>query len=269
MRIKVTKPSRNLRSTATRQDPPAQVGSPTLSHDETPNPKKRNQEKHEDEAMRPSKRGRKPTVLTEVKRFDTTINKLREDFKSKAHELETLKTENQNLLLQISSLKKDLQKAQQTLEYQEETEELQSSNIDQLQNECRSLRRKLEKAIDDTKQDPGRYIKISDSDITSEWWKLSFNVRNLVSQFLTKSPANECDGIETLMKQLKRDVSLSVCDVTSLRVAVLRRMIWEKVILGIFLGKRPVWHGAAGQVLTQIISTNGKSFFFFSLHLNL
>lgn len=260
MRINVIKPSRNLRSNATKQDP-AQVGSPTLSQNETPNPKKRNQEKHEDEFLRPGKRGRKPATHTEVKRFETTVNGLLEDFKSKAHDLETSKTKNQEQRVLITSLKKDLKKAQQALRRHEETEELQSSNIDQLQNECRSLRRKLEKAIDDAKQDSGRYIKVSDSDITFEWGKLSFNVRGLVSQCLIKSPVNERDSIETLLKQLKRDLALSVCDIASLRVAVLRRMIWEKVVLGVFLGKRPVWHGAAGQVLTQIVSSKCKSFF--------
>ncbi|UKZ63014.1 uncharacterized protein TrAtP1_004242 [Trichoderma atroviride] len=255
-RIKV-KTSRNLRSTASKQDS-AQLGSPTLSQTETPNPKKRGHEKHEDEVIRPGKRGRKPAVQTEVKNFETTIYGLLDDFKSKAHGFEASKTKNQELRLQFNALKKEHKKAQQALHHQEELEELQSSKIDQLQNECRSLRRMLEKAIDDARQDSGRYTKFSDSDITTEWGQLAFNVRGLVTQCFTKRPVNECDSIETLMRQLGRRSSLSVCDIASLRVAVLRRLIWEKVILGVLLGKRPIWHGAAGQLLTQIVSIKGQ-----------
>lgn len=261
VRIKVIEPSRVLRSTATKQDP-AQVGSPTLSQDETPNLKKRGHEKHEDEVTRPGKRGRKPAAHKEVKNFETAIHGLLEDFKSKAHDLETSKTKNQKLRLEMTSLKKDLKKAQRAQQDLEELEESQSSQIDQLQNECSSLRRKLEKAIDDAKQDSSRYTKYSDSDIITEWGQLSFNVRGLVSQCLTKRPVNEGDGIETLMKQLGRRLSLSLCDIASLRVAVLRRTIWDIILLGVFSGKRPIWHGKLGQMLTQVVSTKGKSCFF-------
>lgn len=261
VRIKLNKSSRFLRSTAAKQGP-EQLGSQTSSQVETPKLEKRGCEEHEDEVTRPGKRGRKPAVQTQVKNFETRIHGLLEDFKSKAHGFETSKTKNQELRLQFNALKKEHKEAQQALQHQEELEELQSSKIGQLQNECRILRRKLEKAIDDAKQDSGRYTKFSDSDITTEWGQLAFNVRGLVSQCLTKSPVNEFDSIQTLMKQLGRRFPLSVCDIASLRVAVLRRMIWEKVILGVFLGKRPIWHGAAGQLLTQIVSTKGKSFFF-------
>ncbi|KAK1250360.1 hypothetical protein MKX08_010363 [Trichoderma sp. CBMAI-0020] len=254
-KVRITvKTSRVLRSTAPKQDS-AQLESPT-SETETPYPKKRGQEKHEDEVIRSGKRGRKPAIQTEVEDFETTLHELLEEYKSKVHGFEASKTRNLGLRLQFNSLKEEHRKTQKALQNQEELQELQSSRSDQLQNECRSLRRKLEKAIDDAKQDSGRYTKFSDSDITFEWKKLSFDIRDLVSQCLTKSPVNERDSIEALMKQLENRPSLSVCDIASLRVAVLRRTIWE-VILGVLLGRWLIWHGAAGQMLTQIVSTEG------------
>jgi hypothetical protein len=234
-----------------------------LSHTETPNARKRGHEKHEDDTIRPRKRGRKPAVRSDTEKFDTGIRGLQEQFNSKLHDLKISNTKNQKLQSQISSLKKDLKEAQQIQQDLEESEELKSEEIKQLQNERSSLRRRLEKAIDDAKQDSSRYTKFSDSDITAGWGRLSFNVRDLVSQYLTKSPDNECDIIETLMKQLGICLPLSVCDITSLRVAVLRRTIWEKVILGVFAGRELTWHGKAGQMLTQIVTMRSKSFLFF------
>lgn len=220
--------------------------------------------------MRPEKRGRKPAVNTEVKKFETTIHGLLEEFKAKAHDFENSKTRNQGLRLQNTSLKKDLKQAQQDQKDQKQLEALQSSKITQLQNECSKLRRKLEAVIDASKKDLGKYTKVSDSDIAAEWGKLSFNIRNLVSQCLTKPLTNECDEIETLMKRMKKLLPLSFCNVASLRVAVLRRTIWYMITSAIFSGMRPVWYGEAGQMLTQVLLIEGHySFRFYLVQIDL
>ncbi|KAL6908484.1 hypothetical protein GGI43DRAFT_429471 [Trichoderma evansii] len=247
--IILIKPSRVLRSNAAKEEP-MQLESPTSSQIETPNPRKRGREKHDDDATRPEKRSKKPTVNAKIKKYEKVFDEWLEDYKSKSQGFETLKSKNRELLLENNSLKKDLKQAQQD---QKRIEAFHTSEIVLLQSECSSLRRKLEAAIDASKQDSGRYTKVSDSDITAEWGKLSFNIRDLVSQCLTKRPTNECDEIETLLNRMKMFLPLSLCDVASLRVAVLRRMIWHTIRLAVFSGTRRMWHGETGQMLTQIV----------------
>lgn len=245
----VLKTSRVLRSNAVKHEP-MQPGSPTSSQIETPNLAKRGREKHDDVATRPEKRVKKPAVDAKIEKYEKAFDEWLEDYKSKTQGLETFKTKNQELCMENNTLKKGLKKAQQD---QKRMEALHSSEISLLQSECSKLRKKLEAAIDASKQDNLKYTKVSDSDITAEWGKLSFNIRDLVSQCLTKHPANENDEIETLMKRMKRFLPLSNCNVASLRAAVLRRMIWYIIKSAVFSGMRPIWYGAAGQMLTQVV----------------
>ncbi|UKZ87944.1 uncharacterized protein TrAFT101_003714 [Trichoderma asperellum] len=245
----VLKTSRVLRSNAVKHEP-MQPGSPTSSQIETPNLAKRGREKHDDVATRPEKRVKKPAVDAKIEKYEKAFDEWLEDYKSKTQGLETFKTKNQELCMENNTLKKGLKKAQQD---QKRMEALHSSEISLLQSECSKLRKKLEAAIDASKQDNLKYTKVSDSDITAEWGKLSFNIRDLVSQCLTKHPANENDEIETLMKRMKRFLPLSYCNVASLRAAVLRRMIWYIIKSAVFSGMRPIWYGAAGQMLTQVV----------------
>lgn len=173
-----------------------------------------------------------------------------EDYKSNIQALETLKIKNQELHLENNSLKKDLKQTEQD---QKRIEASRNSDISLLRSECSKLRRNLEAAIDASKQASGKYTKVSDSDIAAEWGKLSFNIRNLVSQCLTNHPTNECDEFETLMKWMKRFLPLSLCNVASLRAAVLRRTTWHVINCAVFSGMRPIWCGEAGQMLTQTL----------------
>jgi hypothetical protein len=134
----------------------------------------------------------------------------------------------------------------------------QNREIALWESECNDWRRKLAMALDEAKQDSDKYVKVSDSDIAGDWQKLSFNIRDLVSQCVTKEPTNECDELETLMDWLKRYLPLSLCEISSLRVAVLRRTIWHIIILGVFSGELAIWHGEIGKMLTQFLSEKSK-----------
>ncbi|KAL7927676.1 hypothetical protein ACQKWADRAFT_325164 [Trichoderma austrokoningii] len=250
----ISQPSRNLRSKTAKAEL-VQQASPTSSQIEVPNTRKRNGEKHNDVAARPGKCGKKSTVDPKIKKYEKAFDEWLEDYKTKTQSLETLKTKNQELHLENIALKKDLKQAQQDYERMEAS---QQSEITLLESECSKLRRYLEAAIDAAKQDPGKHTKVSDSDITTKWGQLSFNIRNLVSQCLIRRPINECDEIERLLKRMKRLLPLSYCDVVSLRVAVLRRTIWFTIILSVFSGTRPVWYGEADQTLTQIVPMEGR-----------
>lgn len=250
----ISRVSRVLRSSTAKQRS-IQAGSPTLSQISTPDLIKRGRGKCENEDTRPKKRGRKPTVDTEIKKFEAIMGGLLEDFKSKAYSLESNKAENMGLHLQINSLKTNLKQAQQD---RKRIEASLSSKITQLQTEYNKLRRRLVIAIDATKEDSRGYVKVSDSDIAAEWGRLSFNIRDLISQCATENPVNECDELETFMEDLGRHLSLSLCDVLNLRRAILRRVIWSIIMSSVFSGEQPIWHGEAGQMLTRLVSDEGK-----------
>ncbi|KAM0256668.1 hypothetical protein ACHAQJ_004822 [Trichoderma viride] len=246
-----TNENRRVLRSRTAKEESINSGSPTSNRIMTPELGKRDREDYENETMRPAKRGRKPAANTEITKFEKDVHGLLEKYASKVHDLETIRTKNQELQIQVDSFKKRLKQVQRDHRQREMS---QSRQITSLETDCFEWKRKLVIALDEAKQDSGKYSKVPDSDITEEWRKLSFNIRDLVSQCLTEEPTNECDKLETLMNGLKRYLPLSLCDVAGLRFAVLRRVIWNILILGVFSGRRPIWHGEAGQMLTKFLS---------------
>ncbi|KAL6834057.1 hypothetical protein J3E69DRAFT_376945 [Trichoderma sp. SZMC 28015] len=209
---------------------------------------KRSHGNDESEPTKPAKRGRKPTANTEIKKFEKDAFALAERFSSKMMDLETTRSENQDLQVQIKALKSELERAQQA---QQQSEASFNQKITQLKNDSQKWRCDLASALEAAKKDSGKYIKVSDSEIKQNWMTLSFNIRGLVTHYLTEMPS---DQITVLESQVIDYMLLTPRDISALRTNILRRAIWNILDLAIFSGNRSVWHGDIGSTLTQFLS---------------
>ncbi|KKP07555.1 hypothetical protein THAR02_00351 [Trichoderma harzianum] len=178
---------------------------------------KRSHDDHESEPTRPAKRGPKPSANTEIKRFEKEALGLLDRYKSKANDLETARSEIQNLQGQVKDLKSALEQAQ---EAHKQSEILNSQKITQLKNDSREWRCQLASALEAEKKDTGKYVKVPDSDIKQGWLVLSYNIRDLVTQCLRKIPDNQDTILESLVMERRL---LSIDDMSALRTCILRR----------------------------------------------
>ncbi|KAK0763086.1 hypothetical protein N5P37_004070 [Trichoderma harzianum] len=206
---------------------------------------KRSHDDHESEPTRPAKRGPKPSANTEIKKFEKEALGLMEKYRAKANDLETARSEIQNLQAQVNGLKSALEQAQ---EAHKQSEILNGQKITQLKNDSREWRYQLASALEAEKKDSGKYVKVPDSDIKEGWLVLSYNIRDLVSQCLTKIPADQDTILESLVMERRL---LSIDDMSTLRTCILRRAVWKTAILPVFSGKESIWQGVIGDTLTQ------------------
>ncbi|KAF3074582.1 hypothetical protein CFAM422_002914 [Trichoderma lentiforme] len=208
---------------------------------------KRSHDDHESEPTRPAKRGPKPSANTEIKRFEKEALGLLDKYKSKANDLETARSEIQNLQAQVKDLKSALEQAQKA---HKQSEILSSQKITQLKNDSREWRCQLASALEAAKKDSGKYVKVSDSEITQNWMTISFNIRGLVNRCLTEIPADQDTILESLVMERRL---LSIDDMSTLRTCILRRAVWKTAMLPIFSGSRSIWQGEIGNTLTQCL----------------
>ncbi|KAL6696175.1 hypothetical protein J3F84DRAFT_348405 [Trichoderma pleuroticola] len=206
---------------------------------------KRSHGDDESEPTKPAKRGRKPTANTEIKRFEKDALALAERFSSKMIDFETTRSENQDLQAQVKALKSELEQAQQA---HKQSEASFNQKIAQLKNDSQKWRCDLASALEAAKKNSGKYVKVSDSEITQNWMTLSYNVRDLVSQCLTKIPADQDTILESLVMERRL---LSIRDMSALRSCILRRAVWKNVILSVFSGRHSIWQGEIGNTLTH------------------
>ncbi|QYS98214.1 hypothetical protein H0G86_005404 [Trichoderma simmonsii] len=206
---------------------------------------KRSHDDHESEPARPAKRGPKPSTNTEIKRFEKEALGLLEKYKSKANDLETARSEIQNLQAQVNGLKSALEQAQ---EAHKQSEILSSQKITQLKNDSREWRCQLASALEAGKKDTGKYVKVPDSDIKQGWLVLSYNIRDLVTQCLTKIPVDQDTILESLVMERR---FLSIDDMSTLRTCILRRAVWRNAIVPVFSGRHCIWQREIGDTLTQ------------------
>lgn len=231
----------------------------------------------------PAKRGRKPSANTEIKRFDKDLQSILARFTSKAQDSESLSSEVRELERQVKGLEVKLDKAQnaykearmllkkETGRLQDEKNQLQVENdelqdaYDKLRSEIGQRTTKLMIALEEAKRDSLNYVKVSDSEVSSAWMMLSYNVRDLVSQCLTEQPSNQVQRLAALVKWHRFRFSE---DVPSLRTNILRRAIWRTLVSAIFRGYTRIWQGELGQYLTQTLSGNGNIYphSFFNIH---
>ncbi|ETS04001.1 hypothetical protein M419DRAFT_97158 [Trichoderma reesei RUT C-30] len=204
----------------------------------------------------PAKRGRKPSANTEIKRFDKDLQSILARFTSKAQDSESLSSEVRELERQVKGLEVKLDKAQNAYK---EARMLLKKETGRLQDEKNQLQRttKLMIALEEAKRDSLNYVKVSDSEVSSAWMMLSYNVRDLVSQCLTEQPSNQVQRLAALVKWHRFRFSE---DVPSLRTNILRRAIWRTLVSAIFRGYTRIWQGELGQYLTQTLSGNDYAF---------
>ncbi|KAH6606574.1 hypothetical protein Trco_005727 [Trichoderma cornu-damae] len=169
----------------------------------TPNPRvnrenrKRDCGSDEGESARPAKRvGRPLTAMTEIRKFKDDIFDLLARHTSKVHGLDDAKSEIRKLQNRILILEATLERE---VKNHEETEMLHEQRVASLQDECGKLRTELVSALDKLKQDSERSVKVPDSDIARRWKELCYNVRNVVSQWLTERPYEEVDNLKRLL----------------------------------------------------------------------
>lgn len=213
---------------------------------------KRSHGNDESEPTKPAKRGRKPTANTEIKKFEKDAFALAERFSSKMMDLETTRSENQDLQVQVKALKSELEQAQQA---HKQSEASFNQKITQLKNDSQKWRCDLASALEAAKKDSGKYTKVSDSEIKQNWMTLSFNIRGLVTHYLTEMPS---DQITVLESQVMDYMLLTPRDISALRTNILRRAIWNILDLAIFSGNRSVWQGDIGSTLTQFLSKKSE-----------
>ncbi|PTB65356.1 hypothetical protein BBK36DRAFT_1170112 [Trichoderma citrinoviride] len=205
----------------------------------------------EGELRKPTKRGRKSSANAELKKFEKDIRGLSEKFGSKLQELDAARSEAQDLHAKVTSLEQQLGQAQREIQDYEDHEAYQSRQIDILKEESSKWRVTASVLLEEAKRDSGKYVKVSDSDITERWKTLSFNIRNLVSQYLTERFAQEKGFLELLAKGHPLSPSDSVL---KLRTSILRQGIWRCIISAAFLGKKGIWQGGIGNHLTNFLS---------------
>lgn len=218
---------------------------------------KRSHDNHESETPKPAKRGRPAAANTQVKRFEKDALGLVERFTSTFRELETTRSENQELRNQNKFLKSKLEQEQ---EYYKKEESTQSREIIWLESQCNKWRSQLASALDANKLDSGKHVKVPDTEIINKWNILSYNVRAIVSEYLTEQPTNQSNILESLMIRLERLLPLFAFELINLRKHILRRTVWNLIMIGIFSAKYPIWHGDSGKVLTKFLAVESKHF---------
>ncbi|KAK4079306.1 hypothetical protein Trihar35433_411 [Trichoderma harzianum] len=223
----------------------------TQSSAHRPNATKRSNEGYQSETTRPSKRGRPTATDITIKKFTTQACAWMETFASNARELENTRSENQELKRQIKLLDSTLKREQ---EYRLQEETAQNEDIHQLENECKRLRNELLSALDEIKKDAGKYVKVTDPDIQQRWEKLSYNIQQMVSQYLSEYPIQQNDMLHSLLIQLDRPMLEFDHEYTMLRNHILRRTIWHFLMIGIFEGEYSIWHGDSGSTLTKFLA---------------
>ncbi|UKZ77422.1 hypothetical protein TrVFT333_005143 [Trichoderma virens FT-333] len=214
------------------------------------NATKRSHDDHETKTTKRTKCGRPSAATTRIKQFEKDTRGWVEVFTSTTRDLETAGLEIQELKRDIKLVKSSLE--QERAKHMEVESELKQ-DIRRLESECKRWRVKLESALDEAKKDSGKYVKVPDSDLQERWKVLCFNIRNLVSQHLTEKPF---DQVVILSSLVMGHLLLSPYDLLNLRTSILRRAIWSILILAVFDGKFPVWHGNIGATLTQFLSAN-------------
>ncbi|KAL7909217.1 hypothetical protein GGI35DRAFT_493216 [Trichoderma velutinum] len=239
--------SQALRPQDAKQEPMSSKQQ-TPDHRVTIKTGKRSHANDESEPMKPTKRGRKPTANTEIKRFEKDALALAERFSSKAIEFETTRSENQYLRVQVKALKSELEQAQQA---HKQSEISYNQKITQLKNDSQRWRCELASALEAAKKNSGKYVKVSDSEIMQNWMTLSYNIRGLVSRYLTEVPSDQSMVLKSLVMEY---LLVLPCDISTLRTNILRRAIWNIITLAVFSGNRSVWHGDIGGTLTQFLS---------------
>lgn len=220
-----------------------------------PNATKRSIEAYQSETTRPSKRGRPTATDITIQKFTTQACAWMETFASNARELENTRSENQELKRQIKRLDSALKQEQ---ENRLQNETVQNEDIHQLENECKRLRNELLSALDEIKKDAGKYVKVTDPDIQQKWAKLSYNIQQMVSQYLSEYPIQQNDMLHSLLIQLDRPMLEFDHEYTMLRNHILRRTIWHFLMIGIFEGEYAIWHGNSGRTLTKFLAVQSK-----------
>ncbi|TFB06378.1 hypothetical protein CCMA1212_001684 [Trichoderma ghanense] len=281
-----SKPSVKQSETSRKPRPQSAKQEPVDAEQQTKTPrviiksKKRSGDDNQSELQRSAKRGRKPSAATEITNLEEGLQGILDRYSSKAHEVDSIRSENQDLKAQAKELESKLGKAQQAHKQsakslQQENDRLKEENgglqgevhelqceidrmereNDKLDAEVRKWRSEIISLLDKNKRDSGKYIKVSDSYITEAWMMLSFNVRDLVSQCLTEKPSNQDEILGSLAKSSQLQ---SPGDIPYYRVSILRKTIWRQLARSVFQGKQPVWQGKLGQFLTQQVS--GKDY---------
>ncbi|KAL7936289.1 hypothetical protein V8C35DRAFT_278499 [Trichoderma chlorosporum] len=215
-----------------------------------PNTRKRSHDGHQNEISKSAKRGRPSTATNQYNKFKKDAQEWVDMVGFMTRELESTKSDNQQLKSQVKHLKSKLD--QEEMERDEKESALQQE-IEQLQSECTKWKLRVASALDQLKKDSNKYVKVSDSEILESWQLFSYNIRNLVSQCLTENPTDQDMALKWLVVSHRL---LSVHDLSSLRSFILQRAIWTNAILPVLSGKQTVWQGEIGATLTRLVSTN-------------
>ncbi|KAL6828352.1 hypothetical protein V8C40DRAFT_274063 [Trichoderma camerunense] len=227
----------------------------TRSSSDRPNVTKRSNETSQSETTRPSKRGRPTATDITIKKFTTQTCAWMETFASNARELENTRSENEELKRQIKRLDSALKQEQ---EYRLQEETAQSEDINRLELKCKDLTRKLLSALEEAKKDSGKYVKVSDSDIQERWRRIIYNIGDMVTQFLNEYPIEQDGILWDLLAELETPLPQSDDQIMMLRNHILRRTIWHFLMVGIFEGEYPIWHGDSGRTLTQFLAVQNE-----------
>lgn len=227
----------------------------TQSSANRPNVTKRSNETYQSENTRPSKRGRPTATDITIKKFTTQACAWMETFASNARELENTRSENQELKRQIKRLDSALKQEQ---EYRLQEETAQSEDIHRLELKCKDLTRKLLSALEEAKKDSGKYVKVSDSGIQEKWRRITYNIGDMVTQYLNEYPIEQSGILWSLLAELETPLPQSDDQIMMLRNHILRRTIWHFLMIGIFEGEFSIWHGDSGRTLTQFLAVQSK-----------
>lgn len=264
--VRENKSQRVLRSQTVKREPNESDNTrqPTTGRRLTLRPAKRSHDHNQEaEYTRVVKRSRNTIANTEIERFGNDAHELVEKYTSKTRDLEIPRSEIRKLQTQVQALQWKLER--DSAEY-DRNEASQNQEIMRLRNECKRWRGRLASVLEAAKQESDKYIKVFDSEITEKWKALSFNIKGLVSHYLTAEPSYQSHVLYWLLMQIKAPSSFTN-DIVDLRAEILRRSIWDFIIRAVFLGRSTIWYGEVGRSLTQLVVEYSKFFFFFFLSL--
>ncbi|KAL7936287.1 hypothetical protein V8C35DRAFT_333333 [Trichoderma chlorosporum] len=144
---------------------------------------------------------------------------------------------------------------EQIASLQSEIEREGSSHEDEiftLNEENKTLRIEMERLLTSNTSDFGTK-KASDDTIRSIWWKLSYKVKNIVSNYFTEWPEEDTVFINGI-KYDRNTQLISADEMIDLQRSLQRRQLWRALFHNIFSGNGKDCHGNIGGTFARLLS---------------